>query len=61
MMGFSHIYMIIKSDVGVDFDVPNSVPLQGTSKSTPTLFFIIETLEGTKFGTLIYDVHLSWL
>ena len=44
---------MIKSKVGVDFDVPHDAPLLntlwGTSKSIPTLFFTIETLKGTKW------------
>ena len=43
-MEASHFYIIIKSKVGVDFDLPHDVPRMGTSKFTPTLFFIIETL-----------------
>jgi hypothetical protein len=45
-MEISHFHVIIKSKVGVDFDVPHDVPhdvpmREGTSKSTPILFFII--------------------
>ena len=45
MMDISHFYIMIKSKVGVDFDVAQ----RGTSKSTPTLFFIIETFYETKW------------
>ena len=30
--------------MGVDVDIPHDVAQMGTSSSTPTLFFIIETL-----------------
>ena len=41
---YSHFYIIIKSKVGVDFDVPLWGTTWGTSKSTPTLFVFIKTL-----------------
>jgi hypothetical protein len=37
-MEISHFHVIIKSKVGVDFDFPMT---EGTSRSTPILFFII--------------------
>ena len=61
IMNLPYFYIMTKSKVGVDFDVPHDVPPEGNTKIHFQLALNYWDPLGNKMRTLIYHVHVYWL